>query len=315
MNFADLFKRAFDARSDLFSPGDTDSFRLFNSSGDGFEGLAADIYGRYILVQLFEGRLFEIRNDIVDGLIRASAALPVSPEGFLLKDRTIQRGDLDYGDIRRSVLVEGHEPPPDYSVKQNGVSAYVDLVEGQSTGIFLDMREIRRDIAPLYPAGGSILNLFSYTGLFSVHALKNGMNRSLNVDLSKAVLQKAAANYRLNGLKFDDRDFIYGDALQWMKRLQKRGEVFSLVVFDPPTFSRNRKNTFSVKHDYPRALEAAAGLCDRYVFTAVNSRSVSENEYLSYHPGSWKLAYFGNESADFRGQERYLKAGLWELRR
>ena len=159
-----------------------------------------------------------------------------------------------------------------------------------------------------------MLNLFCYTGLFSVHALVCGVDSAINVDLSRTVLSRARDNYRLNGLECDDRDFIYGDALEWIKLFIKKKQVFDFAVFDPPTFARNRKKQFSVKRDYRASLEKldqsvrAGGL----ILTSVNSYSVSEKEYRSYHPDSWQLLMFANESSDFNNRGNpYLKVGLW----
>ncbi|HOO72110.1 MAG TPA: class I SAM-dependent methyltransferase [Spirochaetota bacterium] len=315
MNFADIFIRGFESRAPLFSLAGTNCFRLFNTAGDGLDGITVDRYGEYLLVQLFRESLSDAMDDILNGVMAAARRIPVEVKGVLVKNRSIVRGNVDYPEIRRSVLVEGTAPPPDYTVRQNGIIAAVDLMEGQSTGIFLDMREIRERLSGLYPQGGTILNLFSYTALFSMHALRNGMERSLNVDLSRTVLDRAMLNYRLNGLHCDNRDFIYGDAIQWMKKLEKRRQVFSFIVFDPPTFSRNRRKSFSVKKDYNAALNIAAKLlCGGYIFTAINSYSVSEKEYLSCHPQPWKPIFFSNESSDFPAAEtHYLKAGLWKL--
>jgi 23S rRNA (cytosine1962-C5)-methyltransferase len=77
-------------------------------------------------------------------------------------------------ELRKSELLSGVAPPDGYLVRQNGVTVAVDLVEGQHTGIFLDMRTVRRKLLPYYGSVGTMLNLFSYTAVFSVHALLNG---------------------------------------------------------------------------------------------------------------------------------------------
>jgi 23S rRNA G2069 N7-methylase RlmK/C1962 C5-methylase RlmI len=132
------------------------------------------------------------------------------------------------------------------------------------------------------------------------------------VDLSRSVLRRARTNYELNGLAADDRDFVYGDALNWLDRFHKKGRTFDMVIFDPPTFSRNRNRTFSVRKDYGQALEKIDRVAGRYVFTSVNTFSVNLDEYVSWHPDRWEPVFLGHESSDFRPGERpYLKAGLW----
>ena len=215
-----------------------------------------------------------------------------------------------------SRVLEGVYDPEDAVVVQNGVKARVDLVNGQNTGIFLDMRDIRDRLLSFYKSESitRMLNLFSYTAVFSVHALKNGAGNSINIDLSKNVLNRAKINYRLNDLRVDERDFVYGDAIDWIKRLNKRRELFDFIVFDPPTFARNKKGSFSVKKNYLNSLESIKPLVkDRFILTSVNSYSVTEEEYRSFHPVQWKLLMLENESSDFIYKDKpYLKVGLWK---
>ncbi|TME91162.1 MAG: class I SAM-dependent rRNA methyltransferase [Chloroflexi bacterium] len=103
--------------------------------------------------------------------------------------------------------------------------------------------------------GLSVLNLFAYTCSFGVSASLGGARRVLNLDLSRAYLEWGKHNYRLNRLTLDERDFVYGDAFDWLGRFARRGERFDLVIVDPPSFS---SSPFSVTRDYPRLAEAAA---------------------------------------------------------
>ena len=220
------------------------------------------------------------------------------------------------GHLWESRVLEGDYDPEDAIVVQNGVKARVDLVNGQNTGIFLDMRDIRDRLLSFYKSESitRMLNLFSYTAVFSIHALKNGAGNSINIDLSKNVLNRAKINYRLNDLRVDERDFVYGDAIDWIKRFNKRRELFDFIVFDPPTFARNKKGSFSVKKNYLNSLESIKPLVkDRFILTSVNSYSVTEEEYRSFHPVQWKLLMLENESSDFvyKGNP-YLKVGLWQ---
>jgi 23S rRNA (cytosine1962-C5)-methyltransferase len=315
-DFVKLFSSAIETRLSLFDSSETDCFRLFNSDGDGFEGITADYYSGYILMQYFNAEAEENLKDAVNAASSVYSSIPGGIKGLLVKNRMNISG-RDYNEARRSVIIEGIYPEEGITVFQNGIKARADLLNGQSTGVFLDMREIR-SLLPEYYAEykiKSMLNLFCYTGLFSVHALASGIDSAVNVDLAKSVLLKARENYRLNNFSCDDRDFIYGDAIEWIKLFAKKNKLFDFAVFDPPTFARNRKKQFSVKRDYMPSLEFLDKITVNggLILTSVNSYSVSEKEYRSYHPGSWQLLMFGNESADFvnRGNP-YLKAGLWK---
>jgi len=309
-----LLERAVEKRSSLFENPETDCFRIFNSYGDGIDGLTIDYYAGYILIQYFSAGARETVRTVLPGLMNI---IPVPVKGVLCKNRmTPARGELP-DEMWKSIIIEGNYPDDGIIVTQNGIKARVDLVNGQNTGIFLDMREIRDKLAPFYNSGNinRMINLFSYTALFSIHALKNGTGKAVNIDLSRGVLNRAKINYALNNLKTDERDFIYGDAIDWIKQLVKKNVMFDYAVFDPPTFARNKKKNFSVKKDYSDSLSRIELLINKgFILTSINSYTVTEQEYRSYHPDNWELLMFGNESSDFvnRGNP-YLKVGLWKI--
>ena len=315
MNLAPILAEAFRKREPLFSDPATNCFRLFNGAGDGLDGLALDWYGGYVLAQYFREPVGAMTDYLLKGLEAATGLLPGRPAGILLKNRMKLDEAGDIAAVRTSVVIAGSEPPEGHIVLQNGVRAAVDLVRGQSTGVFLDMREVRDRLLPHYAPGDTMLNLFCYTALFSAHAVKNGIAGAVNVDLSRAVLERAKVNYGLNGLRIDERDFVYGDSLDWMRRFRKKGRTFSLVVFDPPTFSRNRQGSFSSRRDYAAALALLADLAPGgRALTSVNSFSITADEYRSFHPASWKPEFFACESPDFvPAADHYLQVGLWTI--
>ncbi len=316
MQIESLLIKAIQKREKLFADTATNCYRLFNSDGDGVPGLTIDWYGGYILMQYFDDRLASATDDILKSITCAGTMLPAPPLAVLLKNRFKPDDTRDIASAMRSVVLVGSEPPEGYSVRQNGILAGIDLVGGQSTGIFLDMREVRDHLASYYRHSDAMLNLFSYTALFSVHAVRHGITGAVNVDLSKGVLERAKTNYRLNGLKVDERDFVYGDSLEWIRRFKKKGKIFTLVIFDPPTFSRNRRRTFSSKKNFLESLGLVDGLVNEgYILTSINSYSIPREEYLSFHPGGWELEFLANESSDFTHDGNpYLKAGLWRIK-
>jgi 23S rRNA (cytosine1962-C5)-methyltransferase len=316
MHLESLLSKAFEKRRELFALVDTNCFRLFNGDGDEISGLTIDLYGEFILIQYFSSDLAQYTGQILEYLKSAGNLLPVEPKGLLLKNRIKPAKTKDIRSARESELIGGSLPPPGYAVRQNGVEARVDLVSGQNTGVFLDMREVRDSLAGFYRTSDIMLNLFSYTALFSIHALRNGITGTVNVDLSKRVLSRAKENYRLNGLSIDERDFLYGDARDWIRIFRKKSRMFSFIVFDPPTFSRNRLGNFSSSRHYQDYLSLLEPLVsDGYVLTSVNSYSISVDLYRSFHPAQWRLELLHHESSDFpyRG-DPYLKTGLWKIR-
>lgn len=311
-----LLKAAFTKRLALFGDPETDCFRIFNSSGDGIRGLTLDWYNGYILIQYYTSGAQSMIDQIVARIVRCASLFPEPVRGILLKNR-MHAPEQGGSGKWKSLIVWGAYPEGGNVVRQNGTLMNTDLVNGQNTGIFLDMRDIRAGLADFYKREkpGSMLNLFCYTGAFSAHALKNGVERAINVDLSKSVLKRAVENYRLNGLTVDERNFVYGDSSERVKIFAKKNRYFDFVVFDPPTFSRNKGKNFSVRHNYTAFLDLIGQIVPRgFVFTSINALSLSKTEYLSFHPRSWELVMFANESTDFihRG-DPYLKAGLWKI--
>ena len=315
MSLSPLFIRAFELRAELFDLSDEGCFRLFNAAGDGLDGLTIDLYEEYLLAQLYYDETHDRADEILSALEPAVARLPRAPRALLVKDRRkIDDGD-GYTLRRSSHTVWGETPPPGYRVRHSGMTVLVDLVHGQHTGLFLDMREVRGKLRPFYSGGGRLLNLFAYTGVFSVHSLLNGAHSAVNVDLSAAVLERARENYRANGLECDDRDFVRGDSFEWLRRFGRKERRFDMVIFDPPTFSRNRRRSFSVKRDYRTALDAISTCAPGgMALTTINAESVNEREYRSFHPREWEIVFYCNESSDFVYKTTpYLKAGLWKI--
>ncbi len=308
-----FFIHAFAKRFHLFDDTLSNCFRVFHGPGDGVNGLTIDMYNEYLLVQYFD-RSIIIDDALKSVIIKAANEFPQPIRGILIKNRIKETQVKDFHELRKSELLFGELPETNYLVKQNDVTVDVDLINGQSTGLFLDMREVRNALQSIYSPDMFLLNLFSYTGIFSIHALLCGIKSAINVDLSSTVLKRAKNNYVLNNLNYDERDFIAGDAPYWVRRLQRMNKKFSFIVLDPPTFSRNKNKSFSVKKDYSKVLHTIHEICDGYVLSSINSYSVTEKEYRNYHPSSWKLELFMNESEDFTHQGNpYLKVGLWKV--
>jgi len=308
LKLKDLFEEAIKKRSSLINNPNEEVYRLFNQRADGVDGLTLDFYKEYILLQdfgcgegFFHSDEFHTALNFIDDYFR--------PTGILLKNRKKSTDDFS------STVLKGSLPPGDIVVRHNGISALADIVNSQNTGVFADMRNVRSAMLPYYEAGGTILNLFCYTGLFSVHALMNGGFSAINVDVSKSVLTRARENYVLNGLKVNDRDFIREDSKSAIKYLAKKNRVFDIVIFDPPTFSRSKASSFSVDTDYSDYLEKINLLITNgYCLSAINTAAVDRQSYMGKHPSHWKNIFLQNEPEDYPSADSsYLKVGLWKV--
>jgi 23S rRNA (cytosine1962-C5)-methyltransferase len=142
---------------------------------------------------------------------------------------------------------------------EEGLTYLVRPGDGWNAGLFPDMRELRGRVRA-WAAGRRVLNCFAYTCGFGVAAAAGGASRVLNLDLSRATLERGQANYRANGLAPDPHDFVYGDVFDWLGRLARRRELFDLVILDPPGFSKTKTRRFSAEHDYGELARLAGGV-------------------------------------------------------
>lgn len=312
MNFSDLFNKAISKRAAFFQDQENSCFRLFSSDGDGIDGLTIDYYDGVILMQFFDPALEEKLLNLSEILYDlVSSFLPVSSLYF--KNRCTLNKPTDIAEVRKSRLLKGKEVTEDIVVRHNGIRMLADPVNSQSTGVFMDMRTVRERISDYYPNISSLLNLFCYTSAFSIHALRHGVSNAVNVDVSKPVLERSKQNYELNDLAVDHRNFVKEDAKRYLKWCIKKGITFDLVILDPPTFARSKKAYFSVKKDYAEYLQLITQVSGKYLLSAINTYTVTHEEYVDFHQGLFSNIFMENEAFDHAVDgESYLKCGLWE---
>src|SRR5436190_22689220 len=137
----------------------------------------------------------------------------------------------------------------------------IDFGAGYSAGLFIDQRENRRFVRDLAPR--TLLNCFAYTCSFSVAAATVG-TRTISIDLSKRSLARGRENFALNSLSTDGHRFLADDVFKALPRLARKGEKFEVIILDPPTFSRSRRDrTFRVEHDFETLLLSALEVAER----------------------------------------------------
>lgn len=208
-------------------PPRTDAWRLVNGAGDGLPGLVVDRYGPLLVLRLYS-RAWEPHLGLLTGSL---AELELAPT--LTRRLGVRRVDGDAG----LVHLRGPDCPEVVVVEEAGLRFLVRPHDGQKTGLFLDQRENRRFVAGL-AAGHDVLNLFAYTGGFSVHAAAAGARRVTTVDVSAPALADARENFRLNGLDPDAHVFLAEDIFRWTP---DPGAPPDLVVCDPPSLSHGKQ--------------------------------------------------------------------------
>ncbi|NJD39386.1 MAG: class I SAM-dependent rRNA methyltransferase [Geobacter sp.] len=221
----------------------TTAYRLVNAEGDGLPGLTVDRYADYLMIQLYcEGWRPHLK--LITGVLQEL----LQPTGIYEKTRPQNTRELEaINDSKRyGRLLSGTAAPQRLTVQENGLNFLVSLEEGLNTGLFLDQRQNRRELMP-HMAGKRFLNLFAYTGAFSVSAAAGGANQVTSVDVSSGYTEWSRANFSANGLNPKKHRFLVGDCLAKLAELTATGERFDVILMDPPSFSTTGKGRFTTR--------------------------------------------------------------------
>ena len=268
--FETLFRRAKEKRSAYYQDDLTTAFRLFNQEGDGFGGLTVDLYGDYVVFSWYNSYVYQIRKVI------SEAFRQVFPEVLGTYEKIRFKG-LDY----ESAHVYGQEAPDFFTVLENGVLYQVFMKDGLMTGIFLDQHEVRGSLVDGLAMGKSLLNMFSYTAAFSVAAAMGGASQTTSVDLAKRSRELSQAHFQANGISTDDHRFIVMDVFEYFKYAKRKGLTYDVIVLDPPSFARNKKQTFSVAKDYHKLISQSLEILNPggIIIASTNAANVSRQKF------------------------------------
>ena len=268
--FETLFRQAKEKRSAYYQDELTTAFRLFNQEGDGFGGLTVDLYGDYAVFSWYNSYVYQIRKVI------SEAFSQVFPEVLGTYEKIRFKG-LDY----ESAHVYGQEAPDFFTVLENGVLYQVFMNDGLMTGIFLDQHEVRGSLVDGLAMGKSLLNMFSYTAAFSVAAAMGGASQTTSVDLAKRSRELSQAHFQANGISTDDHRFIVMDVFEYFKYAKRKGLTYDVIVLDPPSFARNKKQTFSVAKDYHKLISQSLEILNPggIIIASTNAANVSRQKF------------------------------------
>ncbi len=220
-------------------PAETTGYRTLHAEGDFVPGVVADRYGETDVLQLAAGGAARIGGEI------EAAYREVFAPGRLVVRR---EGDRD-PDVE----------PGEATFLEYGLRFVADIASGQKTGFFLDQRENRRRIRAR-SRGKAVLNLFSYSGGFSVAALAGGAARAVDVDSSEPALALARRHRRENGFREADEDFVRGDIFEDLRARVAAGERWDVVVLDPPAFAKKKSDIDRAARGYKDAARLAMAL-------------------------------------------------------
>lgn len=238
-------------RVSLFASSTT-VFRLANDAGDGAPGVRLDRYGDFAVLELSNTASLNRRTELVNAVSRMGA------HGVYVKCRV--RADLRGSAVERlapSHPDAGEAAPSVFAVKENDLHFEVSLGDGWDTGLYVDQRGNRQRV--LNSASGKrVLNLFCYTGSFTVAAAVGGAASTTSVDISSRALDRAQRNLVLNGIAPSSvHRLLRADATQFMRRAAIRGDRYDLIIVDPPSFATTgKKKTFSLASDWNVLIES-----------------------------------------------------------
>jgi 23S rRNA (cytosine1962-C5)-methyltransferase len=225
---------------------DTTGYRMVHGENDGLPGLVVDRYDKTLVIKLYTAAWLPHVQSIVEGTRSLTGAECI----VLRHSRTVRRQLND--SVADGQVIFGHLPASPVLFEENGLHFEVDPIRGQKTGFFLDQRD-NRALVERYSAGRSVLNVFSYTGGFSVYAARGGARSVWSLDASSRALVAADRNFQQNlewpGVRAARHRVLSGDAFDMLPRLRDNGDRFDMVILDPPSFAK-------VGHEVDRALRS-----------------------------------------------------------
>jgi len=233
-------------------PPETDCYRLIHGEGDGLPGLVCDRYGELAVLKL-DGEAIESQLPVLTELV-ASAVEPLGVQSLLLRSSRKQRAKRPEAEEDVRVL-SGPEPPREVVVRERGIRLLVNPYEGQKTGLFLDHRESRARVREL-AHGLCVLNLYGYTGAFSLAAACGGASAVTTVDIAKPALDVAEKSFALNPEASGVHRCIAADVPSFLRESESDANAFDLVIADPPNFAPKAQSLENALESY-RLLHAA----------------------------------------------------------
>ncbi|ASZ68251.1 class I SAM-dependent rRNA methyltransferase [Bacillus cereus] len=251
--FESKIKSALHKRKQFYKSSDTTAFRVVNGEGDGLGGLIIDYYDGYYVVSWYSEGIYTFRDEIIAALQKVA-----NFKGIYEKKRFDTKGKYIEGDD----FVAGERGEFPLIVKENGVNFAVYLNDGAMVGVFLDQRNVRKQIRDKYAKGRTLLNMFSYTGAFSVFAALGGASKTTSVDLANRSLSKTIEQFSVNEVDYEAQDIIVEDVFLYFKYAAKKKMKFDMVVLDPPSFARSKKYTFSAAKDYKNLLKETIAITE-----------------------------------------------------
>ncbi|WP_456437562.1 class I SAM-dependent rRNA methyltransferase [Psychroserpens sp.] len=245
----------------------TNSYRLLFGENDGFPSLIADVYAKVLVVKLYSEIWLPFLETILESLLQTSKCktlvIRLSRGLQNSKSHELKDGDVVFGTLENEEV----------QFIEHGIQFSANVIKGHKTGYFLDHRENRRQVG-LLSKNKTVLDVFSYAGGFSVHALANGAKEVTSLDISEQALEIALQNGKLNPYS-GTHNTLAGDAFKILEELVSENIQFDVVVIDPPSFAKQQTEVSLAKKKYAQLAELGVNLtakCGILVLASCSSR-------------------------------------------
>ena len=270
--FLKKFREALTLREKIYTSDETNAYRLVHGESDGLPGLIVDRFNKAVVLQAFSAGM-----DVHLPLICDALQELLNPAVIIVRNESTLR-ELEGLTLYKDV-VRGDRAETKQTIFDADITYEVDLFEGQKTGFFLDQRENRR-VVRKFSADAEVLDVFTNDGGFALNALYGGARSAILVDASKEALQRADRNAQLN--KFSEYSLVAADAFDTLDQMVESKESFDLIVLDPPSFTKSRKNLPGALKAYKRLNKLGLQLIKNggFLATASCSHHVSEEDFL-----------------------------------
>jgi len=258
----------------------TTGYRLVHGENDGLPGLVLDRYADTLVLKLYTAAWIPHLKDFCDALAQVSPAAHL----ILRLNRSIQKQTEFLHGLSDGMTLSLHTPPSLILFKENGLIFESDPLRGQKTGFFLDQRDNRARVEKL-SRDKSVLNVFAYTGGFSVYAARGGANEIVSVDVSVLALEAAVRNMGLNKLTAP-HETIAEDAFEVLARMASQKRLFDMVIIDPPMFAQSEKQIESALSAYRKLTRLGLSILRKggtLVQACCSSRVESDSFFESIH--------------------------------
>lgn len=312
-----IFRRIHEAVEYRKTFADLKSCRLVFAESDRLPALIVDAFDDVLVLQCLALGMERFKQDVVDALVEE-----IHPRGIW------ERNDVPVRRLEGLEMCTGllyGEVPDRVQMTENGVIFQVDVKEGQKTGFFLDQKENRAAIAP-FVKGRKVLDCFTHTGSFALHAGKYGAKEVIGVDISDYACLCASENAKLNGLQ-DTVHFVTANAFDLLSEQSRQGEKYDVIILDPPAFTKTRNAVESALRGYKEINLRAMKMITPggYLITCSCSQHVLPDLFRNMVNDAAKDARVLLRQVEFRTQGKdhpilpyaketeYLKCGIYQV--